>query len=413
MVKTFGIFSIGRFVRILLSTSFIIAICPNAISENADKENVRKVEKDGSKDSGRENAGNVEKDAPKDAGKDNAGNMEKGASKDAGKDNAGNMEKGASKDAGKDNAGNVEKDVPKDAGKDNAANVEKDASKDAGKDNAGNVEKDASKDADDEDAMDLEEDGPKDAGKEKNEPEPDAKTLLSRIDSLRHFPSEGFDTDSAFINIDPSEKKEIGRVEYRVVSSKNYENVIAITMSDPPGQRAIILSLKNAMWFQKENMQQAVRISPAQRLFGEAANGDVVLTVLARDYLPTEIKKLKEDFYRLTLIPKTDSDAAYSRIVVRSDGKGKIQNADYYAISGKLLKSATFSYVPLKKSIGFRLYSQTISDAIRKDHKTRIAYPKRPALRSLPKSAFNPNNLLQAAKMILKVPLKKDEDSNN
>jgi hypothetical protein len=113
----------------------------------------------------------------------------------------------------------------------------------------------------------------------------------------------------------------------------------------------VVLFSGTSLWFFDPSSKATVRISPQQRLIGQAANGDIVTTNLSVDYQAamagTEtIKgadKADHDCWHLELKP-AGSAAIYGRIelwVERSTSrpiKGK-----FYAQSGKLLKIAYYN----------------------------------------------------------------------
>ncbi len=75
----------------------------------------------------------------------------------------------------------------------------------------------------------------------------------------------------------------------------------------------------NDLWFFDPSSQASVRISPRQRLLGQAANGDVVTVNLARDYRALSAgdedvdngDRVTRHCHKLTLTA-TSSDVIYS-----------------------------------------------------------------------------------------------------
>lgn len=112
----------------------------------------------------------------------------------------------------------------------------------------------------------------------------------------------------------------------------------------------LILYNGRDLWFYDPASKASVRLSPQQRLLGQASNGDVVTTNFARDYRATTA--IAEDTldgdrqprasYKLTLHASGDG-ANYPRIDmwVSQDGARPIK-ARFYADSGKLLKTAYY-----------------------------------------------------------------------
>jgi hypothetical protein len=99
------------------------------------------------------------------------------------------------------------------------------------------------------------------------------------------------------------------------------------------------------MWVYLPDTSRPVRITPLERLSGDASNGDVARTNYAADYTPVYLRTEKvgaDDCYVLNLTAKRKG-ATYQRILywlrVQDDRPAK---AEFYLTSGKLIKSAIF-----------------------------------------------------------------------
>lgn len=121
---------------------------------------------------------------------------------------------------------------------------------------------------------------------------------------------------------------------------------------DAPLRDANKLVLKNGsdLWFYDPNSQASVRISPQQRLLGQAANGDVVTVNFAKDYRATlagEEDVMDGDHksrhaYKLALTARAPS-VTYSAIEMWIDAANhQPVKARFYAESGKLLKTTYY-----------------------------------------------------------------------
>lgn len=119
-----------------------------------------------------------------------------------------------------------------------------------------------------------------------------------------------------------------------------------------PARDANKLILYNGrdLWFFDPASKASIRLSPQQRLLGQASNGDVVTTNFARDYRATQAaeeetldgERVKRSCYRLNLAPSTP-DASYHRIEMWVEkGSARPVKARFYAESGKLLKTAYY-----------------------------------------------------------------------
>jgi outer membrane lipoprotein-sorting protein len=119
-----------------------------------------------------------------------------------------------------------------------------------------------------------------------------------------------------------------------------------------PARDAGKLMLKNGndMWFYDPTNKASVRLSPQQRLLGQASNGDVATVNLAKDYKPTlvgeeevqdgERKKRKAHKLALTSVAP---DATYASIEMWVDVENSRPiKARFFAESQRLLKTVYY-----------------------------------------------------------------------
>jgi len=119
-----------------------------------------------------------------------------------------------------------------------------------------------------------------------------------------------------------------------------------------PARDAGKLMLKNGrdMWFFDPATKSSVRISPQQRLLGQAANGDVVTVNFARDYRAelvadetiTDGERQPRQALKLQLTAITD-EATYAAAELWVDARSYAPlRARFLADSGRLLKTAFY-----------------------------------------------------------------------
>ena len=119
-----------------------------------------------------------------------------------------------------------------------------------------------------------------------------------------------------------------------------------------PARDAGKLMLKNGkdLWFYDPGTKSSVRISPQQRLMGEASNGDVITVSFARDYKATQVaeetvadgERKERKAHKLLLTASTD-DATYASIELWVDAENRRPiKARFLADSGRLLKTAYY-----------------------------------------------------------------------
>jgi outer membrane lipoprotein-sorting protein len=102
-----------------------------------------------------------------------------------------------------------------------------------------------------------------------------------------------------------------------------------------------LLMLRDAMWMYMPSTSRPIRISPMQRLMGQASNGDVARTSFTADY--NAVSATEEDgAYVLDLVAK-DPGVAYAKVRLWIDRASfEPQRADFYVTLGKLIKRAHY-----------------------------------------------------------------------
>jgi hypothetical protein len=194
---------------------------------------------------------------------------------------------------------------------------------------------------------------------------------------------------------------ERGRPQERTikVSARNFNSLVEYLA--PPNMRSQkLLMLDRNMWFVKPGLSKPVPISPRQKLLGRAANGDIAATNYAGDY---KIVKTSEDVvnndpcYLFDLVA-IDKKATYDRIKYWISKERLVGvRAEFYTVSGKMFKTATFEYdnsVIVDGQQQKFISKMTIADAIVKDDVTTLYYSKA-SIRNIPDSMFNLNLLLR------------------
>jgi outer membrane lipoprotein-sorting protein len=130
------------------------------------------------------------------------------------------------------------------------------------------------------------------------------------------------------------------------VKSKGYD-FLAVYVAPPRVKNQQVLMVDHNMWFMKPGLRKPVPISPRQRLIGGAAYGDIAATNYADDY---EVTILSEDMFGnepcyLFDLKAVARNATYDRIKYWVSKERIVGvKAEFYTVSGKLFKSATFEY---------------------------------------------------------------------
>ncbi len=155
------------------------------------------------------------------------------------------------------------------------------------------------------------------------------------------------------------------------VSMKGWDkSLVKFLNADVKGQ--YLLMLEDVMWMYMPNTRKPIRITPLQRLTGNASNGDVARTRYAQDYaavLKREVTLDGAGCYVLELTAKRDG-ATYHKIdywVTKEHLQPK--KAEIYLSSGKHYK--TIFYDAYQETSGKVLLKQmTLIDRLREGGKT-------------------------------------------
>lgn len=171
-------------------------------------------------------------------------------------------------------------------------------------------------------------------------PPVDAAVLLKRSDTFRNgWPS--FVTRVKITNYESGKPDEEKLYE---VSQKGTDKTYVEFMS-PREKGRHLLMLGDDMWIYLPDTSRPVRITPLERLSGDASNGDVARTNYAVDYTPVYLRDEKVgqvECHVLELTAKRKG-ATYQRILywLRTEDARPVR-AEFYLTSGKHIKSASF-----------------------------------------------------------------------
>ena len=214
---------------------------------------------------------------------------------------------------------------------------------------------------------------------------PDGEALLKRSDTFRN----GWPAYVVRVKITDFESGKPDEEHLYEVSQKGTDKTYVDFMS-PREKGEHLLMLGDDMWGYLPDTSRPVRITPLERLTGDASNGDVARTNYAADYSPVFLRAEKVgavECYVLDLTAKRKG-ATYQRILywLRLPDARPVR-AEFYLTSGKHIKSATFDeYAP---SSGKELLRKlTLYDEIRRNSHSVLEYSGATP-RSLPDKLFN------------------------
>lgn len=181
--------------------------------------------------------------------------------------------------------------------------------------------------------------------------------------------------------------------EYHVYTRPNRESLVVFKSPVEAGQKMLMLG--DNYWLLMPKSRRPIRITPMQKLLGEASVGDISTLTWSEDYqgefIDTEsvITESEQhvDTNRLELTAVT-SGASYQKIDLWLDQKNNFPiKADLYLRSGKLAKQAWFDAGTREGQL--RVVSMMLLDRIQPAKKTVIEYQSIEAI-ELKEQYYNP-----------------------
>ncbi len=199
----------------------------------------------------------------------------------------------------------------------------------------------------------------------------DAEALLKRSDSFRN----GWPSYVAHVKITNFESGKPDEEALYQVSQKGTDKTYVDFLS-PRDKGRHLLMLNDDMWIYLPDTSRPVRITPLERLSGNASNGDIARTNYAVDYAPVYLRseRVGEENCRVLELTAKRKGATYQRIEywLRVEDARPVK-ADFYLTSGKHIKSATFDeYVPINGRS--QLHRMTLYDQIRHNSHSVLEY---------------------------------------
>ncbi|MCL1073832.1 outer membrane lipoprotein-sorting protein [Shewanella dokdonensis] len=216
----------------------------------------------------------------------------------------------------------------------------------------------------------------------------DANAMLMAADHYR------LDSEQARVVTEVSEYEQqqlINQRRYHVYLDGNNSLVMFKSVAEL-GQKMLMLGQQ--YWLIMPRSSRPIRITPMQKLLGQASIGDIATLTWHRDYditqvTATELTLNEQQYscYQLQLSAKTDSNS-YQRITLWLDKQDNFPlQAAFYLSSGKLAKMAQFHAGELNGQR--RVVTMRLSDKLQPLKTTEVQYLNI-SHHPLPASYFNP-----------------------
>jgi outer membrane lipoprotein-sorting protein len=180
---------------------------------------------------------------------------------------------------------------------------------------------------------------------------PDAQAILAASDAVRN-PGRPFGLTVTLIeyrNAKQTDGNTLSVYSKPDRSSGQYNSLIRFVAPKRDAGK-IMLKNGNDLWFFDPASKASIRLSPQQRLLGQASNGDVVTVNLAKDYQAgldgeedvSDGDRVTRHCYKLSL-KETSPDVTYHHIEMWVEaGSSRPVKARFFSESGHLLKTAYY-----------------------------------------------------------------------
>ncbi|MGF1910955.1 outer membrane lipoprotein-sorting protein [Vibrio kasasachensis] len=166
--------------------------------------------------------------------------------------------------------------------------------------------------------------------------------------------------------------------QYTVYSRPNRESLVIFNSPVEAGQK--MLMLQDNFWLQMPKSRRPIRITPMQKLLGDASIGDISSLTWSEDYqgkwiadeIVVDNNQLPYNAHQVELTAKTNG-ASYQRINLWIEQEtGFPIKADLYLRSGKLAKQAYFARGVRDEKLA--VIAMTLLDTIQPNNKTVVKY---------------------------------------
>lgn len=217
-----------------------------------------------------------------------------------------------------------------------------------------------------------------------------ARALVAKADEIR-LPQDGFQVDVTVKSV--SDGQPLEDRKYRVLARGN-EDSIVLAM-EPAAERGQALLMKGRdLWIFMPSVSQPIRLSLAQRLTGQVANGDLARANFSGDYNPRLVgpEEVFGEKAQLLELNAVDRGVTYAKVRfwVREKDARPLK-AEFYALSGRLLK--TCRYEEFKTMGGKQRPTRLVMEDALKSGDVSILTYEAMALKDLPAKIFTKDYL--------------------
>lgn len=167
-----------------------------------------------------------------------------------------------------------------------------------------------------------------------------ADELVTRADEVRS-PQLDYTVDVTVTSVRPGGDKKTASYEVLI---KGRDKTVIKTLSPEADRGRTLLMLGRDLWAYLPDVSKPIRISLQQRLIGEVANGDIARANFSGDYTAKLLRTETVEGERRRVLELTAAadDVTYSKVLYWVAEDGSPRRAEFYAVSGRLLKTCTY-----------------------------------------------------------------------
>jgi outer membrane lipoprotein-sorting protein len=168
-----------------------------------------------------------------------------------------------------------------------------------------------------------------------------AKNIVERADRIR-FPQPGYQVNIKITTNSVGRDPEVK--EYEILSKGNDRTVIR-TLAPAVDKGQVLLMRDKDLWVFLPNISQPIRLSVAQKLTGQVANGDLARANFSGDYTPTLLRTdtIDGESYHVLELKAVDRSVTYDKVLYWvNKNTDRPYKAEFYALSGRLLKTCRY-----------------------------------------------------------------------
>ena len=158
---------------------------------------------------------------------------------------------------------------------------------------------------------------------------------------------------------------------YEIYVRPERKSLVIMKSASEKGQK--ILMLDDKFWLLMPKSRRPIRITPMQKLLGEASTGDITTLNWHEDYSAEFLPAQSNNKIDVLTLSSKRKGTSYKRIkLTLAKNSHKPISAELYVASGKLAKVATYQFGQMNGRE--QVVSMTLADHINKNRKTVINY---------------------------------------